>query len=90
MTRMQSLAGIILALAFAAGGPAAADVWDNATDPDDDIGTDNRLIHGAVQVHDLAFPGAFPDEDVALYLKTLSALDGDTWGQLDGLWPLSP
>jgi hypothetical protein len=29
---------------------------------------------------------AYPDEDVALYLKTLSALDGDTWGQLEGLW----
>jgi len=27
--------------------------------------------------------GTFPAEDVALYLKTLSALDADTWGQLD-------
>jgi hypothetical protein len=34
--------------------------------------------------------GGFPDEDVALYLRTLSALDGETWGQLDGVWPLSP
>lgn len=33
--------------------------------------------------------GGFPEEDVALYLRTLSALDGDTWGQLDGVWPLS-
>jgi hypothetical protein len=29
--------------------------------------------------------GAFPDADVALYLRTLSALDGDTWAGLDGL-----
>jgi hypothetical protein len=36
-----------------------------------------------------ALQGGFPDEDVALYLRTLSALDGDTWGQLDGVWPLS-
>ena len=27
----------------------------------------------------------FPAEDVDLYLRTLSALDGDTWGQVDGL-----
>jgi len=66
MIRTPSVAGIVLALSVAAGGPAAADVWDNATDPDDDITTDNRLIHGAVQVHDLAFPGAFPDEDFFL------------------------
>lgn len=36
-----------------------------------------------------ALQGGFPDDDVALYLRTLSALDGDTWGQLDGVWPLS-
>jgi hypothetical protein len=33
--------------------------------------------------------GTFPDEDVSLYLRTLSALDADTWGGLDGVWPLS-
>src|SRR5215510_7250199 len=31
--------------------------------------------------------GAFPAEDVALYLRTLSALDADTWGQLDEVLP---
>src|SRR5262245_38753643 len=36
-----------------------------------------------------ALKGRFPDADVALYLRTLSALDGETWGQLDGVWPLS-
>jgi hypothetical protein len=35
-----------------------------------------------------ALQGAFPDEDVSLYLQTLVALDGETWGALDGLWPL--
>lgn len=29
--------------------------------------------------------GAFPDADVALYLRTLSALDGETWAGLEGL-----
>ena len=33
--------------------------------------------------------GSFPDADVALYLRTLSALDGDTWAGLDGLFPTS-
>jgi hypothetical protein len=36
-----------------------------------------------------ALQGGFPEADVALYLRTLSALDGETWGQLDGVWPLS-
>ena len=27
---------------------------------------------------------AFPREDVDLYLRTLAALDGDTWAELDG------
>lgn len=36
-----------------------------------------------------ALKGRFPDADVALYLRTLSALDGETWGQLDGVWPLT-
>jgi hypothetical protein len=44
-----------------------------------------RLVEAA-----RALKGGFPDEDVSLYLRTLSALDGDTWGQLDGVWPLSP
>jgi hypothetical protein len=38
----------------------------------------------------LALRGAFPDEHVALYLRTLSAVDAATWGQLDAVWPLSP
>jgi len=63
MTRTHGVAGIILALVVAAGGPAAADVWDNATDTDNTIGTDNRLVHGAVQVHDLAAPGGVQDLD---------------------------
>ena len=33
--------------------------------------------------------GSFPDADVALYLRTLSALDGDTWAGLEGLLPTS-
>jgi len=33
----------------------------------------------------LRLKGTFPEEDVSLYLRTLSALDADTWGELDGL-----
>jgi hypothetical protein len=32
-----------------------------------------------------AVKSEFSEEDVALYLRTLSALDGDTWGALDDL-----
>jgi hypothetical protein len=30
----------------------------------------------------------FPVDDVELYLRTLTALDGDTWRELDGVLPL--
>ena len=41
-----------------------ADVWDTASDSDDSAGTDNELIHGTTQIHDLAVrPGPVADED---------------------------
>ncbi|MET0555641.1 MAG: hypothetical protein ABW221_21560 [Vicinamibacteria bacterium] len=57
-----------LAVAFLAvlAGPAAvqADVWDTSTDNDDNSGTDNELIHGSTQVHDLGVrPGNVADQD---------------------------
>jgi len=33
---------------------------------------------------------AFPADDVTLYLRTLAAVDGDTWGGLDTLAGVSP
>jgi hypothetical protein len=54
-----------LALGLALGvGTARADVWDLATDNDNNSGTDNELIHGTSQVHDLGVqPGPVADED---------------------------
>lgn len=42
-----------------------ADVWDTASDTDDTaVGTDNELVHGSQQLHDLAVhPGPTPDQD---------------------------
>jgi hypothetical protein len=41
-----------------------ADVWDTASDNDDSSGTDNELIHGTEQIHDLAArPGPVVDQD---------------------------
>lgn len=41
-----------------------ADVWDTASDSDDGSGTDNELIHGTDQIHDLgARPGPVADQD---------------------------
>ena len=36
-----------------------------------------------------ALRGAFPEDTVDLYLRTLVALDGDTWSGLDALLPAS-
>ena len=42
----------------------SADVWDVAGDSDDSSGTDNELIHGSNQIHDLGVrPGPVADQD---------------------------
>lgn len=55
---------VVFALALS-GSSAYADVWDTATDTDDTAtGTDNELVHGSQQLHDLAVhPGPNPDQD---------------------------
>jgi hypothetical protein len=64
MNGLNRGARLILVLLLAAGSPAAADVWDNVTEDDDAHNTtNNRLNHGAVQVHDLAAPGGVQDLD---------------------------
>jgi hypothetical protein len=53
-----------LALALVVAGPAAADVWDIQGDNDDSNGTDNELLHGTIQTHDMAVrPGPVADQD---------------------------
>jgi hypothetical protein len=49
MTRRALMVSLFAGLAATAG----ADVWDLQTDNDNTIGTDNELIHGSSQVHDL-------------------------------------
>jgi hypothetical protein len=44
--------------------PARADVWDVQTQSDNDTGTQNELVHGSDQLHDLGvLPGPAADED---------------------------
>ena len=50
---MKRIAGIWLAVCLAAG-TAGADVWDLGTDADNDTGSDNEIVHGLSQVHDMA------------------------------------
>jgi hypothetical protein len=54
--------GLALGLVLA-GGAARADVWDLGADPDNSNGTDNELIHGTSQIHDLAPQGPVVDLD---------------------------
>jgi hypothetical protein len=56
---------LLLALAFLALGAAArADVWDTQVDNDNSANTDNELVNGTQQLHDLAtLPGGLIDQD---------------------------
>lgn len=60
---------ITVALTLAAGlllwgPPLGADVWDIQSDPDNGLGTDNELVAGSDQLHDLgALPGPTADQD---------------------------
>jgi hypothetical protein len=54
-----------LGVALAAAAPARADVWDIQTSNDNTpAGTQNELVHGSDQIHDLgALPGPLADQD---------------------------
>jgi hypothetical protein len=56
---------LFVALAAALyAAPASADVWDLQGDNDDSPGTDNELVHGTNQQHDLGVrPGPVADQD---------------------------
>lgn len=76
-------------------GPVHADVWDTATDTDDNTGTDNTPIHGTIQVHDLGVrPGPVADADFysisadprTSWEAIIDGLTGDTGGSLSFQW----
>jgi hypothetical protein len=55
---------LLVSLCSALAATAGADVWDTQQDSDNSLGTDNELIHGSMQVHDLgALAGPTADED---------------------------
>ena len=56
---------LVLGLALASTPAASAtDYWDAASDPDNSSGTDNELLHGTAQQHDLQTnPGPVADQD---------------------------
>lgn len=59
----RTLAAILVAGSVAVAVPLA-DVWDVAGDNDDGTGTDNELVHGTTQIHDLGVrPGPTADLD---------------------------
>ena len=63
MMRARSVAPAAGLLALLSG-VAWADVWDVQTQNDNTSATENELVHGADQLHDLgALSGATPDED---------------------------
>ncbi len=61
---MSTIRALVVSLAACAAVPAAADVWDIQSDNDNSQTTDNELIHGSIQQHDLGvLAGSLPDED---------------------------
>jgi hypothetical protein len=61
---MSILRALVASLVLGTALPAAADVWDVQFDHDNDQGTDNELIHGSIQLHDLGvLAGNQPDAD---------------------------
>ena len=58
--RLALSVGLVLAVA----GRTRADVWDVQTHNDNTAATENELLHGSDQLHDLgALPGPAPDQD---------------------------
>lgn len=48
----------------------AIDVWDQATEDDNGVGTDNGAIHGTEQLHDLGAEGGVADQDWYTFSNT--------------------
>ena len=63
---MRKNVWLVLGLGFAlvSGRAALADVWDVQTQSDNTVSTENELVHGSDQLHDLgALPGPAADND---------------------------
>jgi hypothetical protein len=63
VTKWIRLAPLAGALAMAAGGARAHDVWEDIPTDDDSVVTVNTLSHGIVQQHDLQQVAAVLDRD---------------------------
>jgi hypothetical protein len=61
--KTTTVAALGLAAVLSQGGTARADEWDIASVSDDSTTTNNVLLHGSEQVHDLHAVGTFIDED---------------------------
>jgi hypothetical protein len=77
-------AALVGACLLAAAPARAIDVWDQATEDDNTVGTDNGAIHGTEQLHDLgANPGPVADQDWYIFQNTARSsyevlIDGTT------------
>ena len=61
---MTTIRALVVSAAALAAVPAVADVWDVQSDNDNSQTTDNEVIHGSIQLHDLGvLPGNVVDED---------------------------
>jgi hypothetical protein len=58
------LQALVVAALLSTAAAARADVWDTQTQSDNTVATENELVHGSDQRHDLgALPGPAADED---------------------------
>lgn len=62
-TSMKTILATAAVALLALAAPARADVWDLQTDNDNTSLTDNELVHGIYQMHDLAAQTGVSDED---------------------------
>ena len=79
--RRQLFLTALAALALGAA-PAVADVWDLQTDNDNSASsTDNELVHGTLQIHDLA--GTVDQDYYVIGQKPFSSyeMSGGIWGR---------
>jgi hypothetical protein len=63
----KKIAMSMLLAAVVAGPVTAIDVWDQASEDDNGVGTDNGLTHGTEQVHDLGAEAGVADQDWYTY-----------------------
>lgn len=63
MSIKRQLVVAVLGIALAGVSASAIDVWDQSTEDDNTIGTDNGLTHGTEQTHDLGAEAGVADQD---------------------------